>query len=205
VGGSTGAAGSTGAGTPGTTSDLVSITHADGWIPLFNDKNPPNWGTVVVGAWFDYQWAGTACTLGFTKGATKECLSGSGCSGAGLGFSLCSFPGLDTSTWPQMQQFLTSRSLVTTGTSMYGFGQCNPGLKITKVTWVGNVPAGVAVAFHDGTDTSIGQVDVTAAATSVTVPATVDGGKIASIHFVVNGATIKTWNFCITNVTLSYQ
>jgi hypothetical protein len=163
----------------------------------------------VVGAWFDYQWSGAGCTLGFTKGATKECFSGSGCGGAspgaGMGFSLCSFPGLDVSTWPQMQQFLTSRSLLTTGTSMYGFGQCNPGLKITAVNWVGAVTAGIAVAFHDGTDTSMGQVTVAAGATSVSVPATIDGGQIASIHFVANAATVKTWNFCVSKVTLSYQ
>ncbi|MGC4064987.1 MAG: hypothetical protein QM784_10160 [Polyangiaceae bacterium] len=209
TGGSAGTGGSTGITAPGTTADLVSITHADGWIPLFNDKNPPNWGTVVVGAWFDYQWTGAGCTLGFTKGKTKECFSGSGCSGtspgAALGFSLCSFPGLDTSTWPQMKQFLSSRNLSTTGKSMYGFGDCNPGSKLTAVNWVGDVPAGVAVAFHDGADKTIGQTPVAAGATSVAIPSTIDGGSVASIHFVVNGSTFKTWNFCITKLTLSYE
>jgi hypothetical protein len=73
------------------------------------------------------------------------------------------------------------------------------------VNWVGAVTAGIAVAFHDGTDTSMGQVTVAAGATSVSVPATIDGGQIASIHFVANAATVKTWNFCITQLTLSYQ
>jgi hypothetical protein len=59
--------------------------------------------------------------------------------------------------------------------------------------------------LHDASDKSLGQVPVGAGATSATVPATIDGGQIASIHFGVNGATIKTWNFCITKLTLSYQ
>jgi hypothetical protein len=46
---------------------------------------------------------------------------------------------------------------------------------------------------------------VAAGATSVAVPATVDGGKIASVHFSMNGTTVPTWSFCISKLTLSYQ
>jgi hypothetical protein len=205
--------GSTSTG-PGTTPDLIgpssstcgnpNATHADGWMCIFNYPNP---GANVVGAWFDYQWTGGTCTLGYTTG--KECFSGSNCTGtnagAGMGFNLCAFLALDTSTWPQMKTFLTANNLATTAPSKYSFGQCNSGSKITAVNWVGTVPAGIIVDLHDVTDKSIGQVSVVAGATSVTVPATTDGGAIASIHWVANASIVKTWNFCITKLTLSYQ
>ena len=210
----TNSGGSTTVGTPGTTPDLIgpggatcgntNATHADGWMCIFNYPNP---GPNIVGAWFDYQWTGGTCTLGYTTG--KECFSGSNCTGtnagAGMAFNLCAFLALDTSTWPQMKTFLTANNLATTAPSKYSFGQCNAGMKITAVNWVGSVPAGIVVDFHDAGDKSIGQVIVAAGATSVAVPATTDGGAIASIHWVANASTLKTWNFCITKLTLSYQ
>ena len=105
-----------------------------------------------------------------------------------------------------MKTFLTAHNLATTAPSLYSFGQCNTGMKITKVNWVGNVTAGISIDFHDNTDKSLGVlVPVTAGATSVDVPASIDGGAIASIHWVANASTLKTWNFCITKLTLSYQ
>jgi hypothetical protein len=37
------------------------------------------------------------------------------------------------------------------------------------------------------------------------VPTTFDASKIARVKFQMNGATVKTWDFCFQKLTLSYQ
>jgi hypothetical protein len=59
--------------------------------------------------------------------------------------------------------------------------------------------------LHDDADLSLMTLPVPAGATSIPVPAAIDGGKIASIHFTIDGTTVVTWNFCVSSLTLSYQ
>jgi hypothetical protein len=188
--------------------DLIASTHADGYLQLF-PANP----IVAIGPWFTYDWGTSDCNIApksgaeVKKGAGGICFSGQSCTGAapgaGLGFKICTTPG-DISTWTEMQTFMAAHGM--TGTNApYGFGQCNTGNKITAINWVGQVPSGAVIDLHDATDVSLVTLPVTAGATSVAVPATVDGGKIASIHFSMNGTKVPTWNFCVSMVTLSYQ
>lgn len=188
--------------------ELIAATHADGYLQLF-PANP----VVAIGPWFSYDFGTSNCNIApksgaqVRKGAGGICFSGQGCTGAnpgaGLGFKVCTTPG-DISMWPEMQAFMAAHAM--TGMNVaYGFGQCNTGNKITAVNWVGNVPAGTVVDLHDAADLSLVALPVTAGATSVTVPASVDGGKIASVHFSMNGTTVPSWSFCVASVTLSYR
>jgi len=156
--------------------------------PLFNDKNPPIGARSWSGRGSTTNGAARAAPLA-SRRAPRRSASPAAAAVAPRQARVWLQPLLLPRSRPSRRgrrcsSFLPRASLVTTGTSMYGFGQCNPGLKITAVNWVGAVTAGIAVAFHDGTDTSMGQVTVAAGATSVSVPATIDGGQIASIHFV---------------------
>jgi hypothetical protein len=207
------AAGAAGAGgtAPGgvqVSPDLIAATHADGYLQLF-PANP----VVAIGPWFTYDWGTSNCNIAPKSGAQVKkgtggiCFSGQSCTGmapgAGLGVKICTTPG-DISTWTEMQTFMAGHGM--TGTNApYGFGQCNTGNKLTAITWVGNVPAGAVVDLHDAADLSLVTLPVAAGATSVAVPATVDGGKIASVHFSMNGTTVPTWSFCVSKLTLSYQ
>jgi hypothetical protein len=211
---------STGAGTPKTTADIIGPggatsgntngTHGDKWICLLNY---PSAGENVTGAWFTYSWTTTACqTLtNPSGGGAPLCFKGGSCTGAtpgaGLGFSLCDVHGVDTSTWPQMKDLISTGGLSTTTAST--FSQCNGGAKITGVNWTlasGSIPAGMTVDFSDISDQALGSVtSIATGATSVSVPATFDASKIARIKFQMNGATVKTWDFCFQKLTLSYQ
>jgi hypothetical protein len=221
VGGAAGVAGGSSSAGPGTTPDLIgpggptcgnaNATHDDGWLCLLS---APAVGTNVVGAWFDYAWpAATSCTHAFKKpsGAQRQvCFSGGNCAstaaGAGLGFSVCDVHGVDVSTWPEMQQLISSHGLSTTGKSP--FSACNTGAKITQVSWTASgagTPAGMSLVLQDAADTTVGRVDnLAAGATSALVPATLDTSKVASVHFQLGGS-VKTWDFCLSKVTISYQ
>jgi hypothetical protein len=188
--------------------DLIAATHADGYLQLF-PANP----VVAVGPWFSYNWGTSNCNISpkagaqVNKGTGGICFSGQNCTGtspgAGLGFKVCTTPG-DLTGWTEMTTFMAGHGMAGTNVS-YGFGQCNTGKKITAINWVGSVTAGTKIELHDAADLSLIALPVSAGATSVAVPGTVDGGKVASIHFSVDGATIKTWNFCVSQLTLSYQ
>ena len=212
---------STGSGTPKTTADIIGPggavtsnnkngTHGDKWICLLNY---PSAGENVTGAWFGYSWTTTACQTLTTpsSGGPPLCFKGGSCTGAtpgaGLGFSLCDVHGVDVSTWPQMQQLITTGGLSTTGAST--FSQCNGGAKITTINWTfasGSTPAGMAVEFSDVSDASLGKVaSLAAGATSVAVPASIDASKIARIKFQFDGTLVKTFDFCFQKLTLSYQ
>jgi hypothetical protein len=212
--------GTTGGGAPKTTADIIGPggatsgntngTHGDKWICLLNY---PAAGENVTGAWFTYSWTTAACqTLtNPSGGGAPLCFKGGNCTGAtpgaGLGFSLCDVHGVDVSKWPQMSSLITTGGLSTTTAST--FSQCNAGAKLTSVNWTlasGTIPAGMSVDFADVGDLALGSVtNVAAGATSVSVPATIDATKIARIKFQMNGATIKTWDFCFQKLTLSYQ
>ena len=221
TGGTTSGSGtSTGSGTPKTTADIIGPggatsgnsngTHGDKWICLLNY---PNAGENITGAWFAYSWTATSCqTLTNPGGGGPPlCFQGGNCTGAtpgaGLGFSLCDVHGVDTSTWPQMKALITSGGLSTTTAST--FSQCNGGAKLTGVNWTlasGSIPAGMTVDFSDVSDQLLGTVtNIAAGATSVSVPTTFDASKIARVKFQMNGATIKTWDFCFQKLTLTYQ
>jgi hypothetical protein len=220
-GGTTGSnGGSTGSGAPKTTADIIGPggatsgntngTHGDSWICLLNY---PSAGENVTGAWFAYSWTTTACqTLTVPAGGGAPlCFKGGSCTGAtpgaGLGFSVCDVHGVNTATWPQMQQLITTGGLSTTVAST--FSQCNAGAKITGVNWTlasGSIPAGMSVEFSDIGDVALGSVtNIAAGATSVSVPTTFDASKIARIKFQMDGAVVKTWSFCFQKLTLSYQ
>lgn len=202
-------AGAGGAPVPaGVSPNLITATHADGYLQLF-----PASPVVAIGPWFTYNWGTSNCNIApksgaqVNKGTGGICFSGQSCTGtapgAGLGVKICTTPG-DISTWTEMQTFMAGHGM--TGTNApYGFGQCNTGNKITAINWVGNVPAGAMLDLHDAADLSLMTLPVPAGATSISVPATLDGGKIASIHFTINGSTIATWNFCVSSLTLAYQ
>lgn len=205
--GTSGTGGAAGPGLPGMTMDLVAVTHADGWIPGFDVNAPVIDSPMVIGAWFDYQYpAAPSCGMTLTK-AKQICFAGKACPGAtgALGFSTCAMNGLDVSKWPQMQTFVTSHNLSTAANSNFAFSACNPGLKVTGVNWTGNVPNGVLVGFHDAADKTLGTTPIPAGGTSVTVPPTIDGTKIASVHFLVDGTAVPSWSFCLTQLRLSFQ
>ncbi|MDP9150997.1 MAG: hypothetical protein M3O36_13790 [Myxococcota bacterium] len=226
--GTSGDAGATGmsttGGAPANTPDLIgpggatcgatNATHGDGWMCILNYPSP---GANAVGAWFDYLWAGSTCNLTFKKPSGNNasnpqiCFSSTSCTGAtpgaGLGLSLCDVHGVDVSTWPQMQQLISSHGLSTTGKST--FSSCNTGVKMTTIHWTvgsGSIPAGASVMFNDASDQVLGQVDNLPAGTaSVTVPTSVDTTKIASIQFSFNAAKIPSWDFCLTSLKIAYQ
>lgn len=205
--GASGAGGAASPGMPGTTLDLVAVTHADGWIPGFDVDAAVISSPMVIGAWFDYQYPATpSCGMTLSK-AKQICFSGKGCPGAtgALGFSTCAMNGLDVSKWPQMQAFVASHNLSTAANSNFAFSACNPGLKMTGVNWTGNVPSGVLVGFHDTADKTLGTAPIAAGATSVTVPPSIDGTKIASVHFLVDATAVPSWSFCLTELKLSFQ
>lgn len=213
LGGSTSAGGavagtSGNAGTPQVSPDLIAATHADGYLQLF-----PASPIVAIGPWFTYNWGTSNCNISPASGAQVKkgtggiCFSGKSCTGAapgaGLGVKLCTTPG-DLTGWTEMQTFMIGHGMSGTN-APYGFGQCNTGNKITSINWEGSVPSGTVVDLHDAADLSLITLTVAGAATSVAVPASVDGGKIASVHFSMNGTTVPSWSFCVSKVTLSYQ
>ncbi|HEX2870027.1 MAG TPA: hypothetical protein VHP33_02200 [Polyangiaceae bacterium] len=205
--GAAGNSGAAGTGMPGMTLDLVAVTHADGWIPGFDVNAAVISSPMVIGAWFDYQYpAAPSCGMTLNK-AKPICFAGKGCPGAtgALGFSTCALNGLDVSKWPQMQAFVASRNLSTATGSSFAFSACNPGLKITGVNWKGNLPSGVVVGFHDAADKTLGTAPIPAGAASIAVPPSIDGTKIASIHFLVDGTAVPSWSFCLTELKLSFQ
>jgi hypothetical protein len=173
----------------------------------------PSAGINAVGAWFDYTWAGTTCSDTLTKpsgSSAQVCFSGGKCTGsmpgAGLGLSLCDIAGVNVSTWPQMQGLISTHGLSTTGEST--FSQCNTGAVMTSVNWElgsGSIPAGTQLIFESAASQPLGQVVLTAGATSAAIPSSVDATKIAAVQFSFNAATIPSWNFCLSSVTISYQ
>jgi hypothetical protein len=195
------------------TCGATNATHGDGFICVLNY---PAAGANVVGYWFDYAFSVGTCNVNFTKPAGNSaanpqvCFSGSACpatSGGGLGFALCDVHGIDVSTWPELMMLESTSSLSSTLKSP--FSGCNPGAAMTSVSWTvgsGTIPAGMSVLFDNAADVDLARVDnLAAGATSVTVPATVDASKVASIKFSLSGATNTSWNFCLTSLKVSFH
>jgi hypothetical protein len=168
-----------------------------------------------MGAWYGFPWGGCAKPT-FSSAGQKICFSGGPCTGAGgagLGLSLCDIEA-SIATWPQWQAVATAGG-IPVGTGAQGtFGQCNSGAAISGVSWTltGSTPAGMALEFHgaatvkNGAGPALGSAAVAAGATSVTVPATVDGSKIASLQWSFPASTVTTaWNFCLTGLKLEYH
>lgn len=189
---------------PGTTGNLIALTHADGWIEP--DLAAP---VTVVGAWFDYKFPeGVECDGKLTKAAQNGgdiCFSASACTGgsAALGMNLCNLSNLGVSTWPEMQLFIEENGLDNGEDAVFAFGQCNPGRKLATLTWAQAMPAGT-VSFRDATDAALGTAPIADGATSVAVPVGIDGGLVAAVHFVFNGTAVPSYDFCLGSVTLSY-
>jgi hypothetical protein len=74
------------------------------------------------------------------------------------------------------------------------------------------MPAGAALQFKGASAVknvsglALGSVAIAAGATSVTVPATVDGSKIAALEWSFPASSVTTsWNFCLTGLKLQYH
>lgn len=214
--------GSTATGATQTTVDLLTApdpcasgqpsTHNDGWLCVLH---APAAGDNEMGAWYDYTWP-TCPAPTFSHASQKICFSGGPCTGAGgagLGLSLCDIEA-SIATWPAWQAVAKAGN-IPVGTGAQGtFGQCNSGAAITSVSWTltGNTPAGMALQFQGAGaaantgGTTLGSVTVAAGTTSVTVPATVDGSKIASLQWSFPASSVTTnWNFCLTGLKLQYH
>jgi hypothetical protein len=168
-----------------------------------------------MGAWYDYTWP--ACpTPKFSTTGQKICFSGGPCTGAGgagLGVSLCDIEA-SIATWPTWQAVAKAGN-IPVGTGAQGtFGQCNSAAAITGVSWTltGSTPAGAALQFKgasavkNASGPALGSVAIAAGATSVTVPATVDGSQIAALEWSFPASSVTTnWNFCLTGLKLQYH
>jgi hypothetical protein len=186
--------------------DLIAATLDNGWLQLFDTGGPIS----AFGPWSTYSSAGSTCAITPagkpSKSADGMCFGGKGCgatAGGGARVEICkTYPAYQH--WTVMVNFCAAHGMTGNNVS-YGFGSCNTGHVIAAIHWEGAIPAGAVIDLHDPTDQSMAKLPVSAGATAVTLPGNVDGGKVASILFHMDGAAVPTWSFCISKLWFSYR